>query len=239
MATESRASEPILRLRMPPGPVQAVALVLHGGRVQGTAPVRPWSPAALRMIPFARRLTRRGAGDGLAVARLRHLVCGWNGLAQSPVADARWALAQLAERFPGVPIGLVGHSMGGRTALYVADDPAVRAVVGLAPWVEAEDRVEPVAGRQVLIMHGDRDRTTSLDASAAFAERARAGAGQVSFVRVRGDGHAMLRRAALWQDLAAGFITGALLGADFDGTDRASAANAIRQALSGQPALEV
>ena len=233
------AREPILRLTMPPGPVQAVALVVHGGRVRGTRPVPPWSLAALRMIPFARQLTRRGAGDGLAVARLRHVVAGWNGSTQSPVADARWALARLSERFPGVPIGLVGHSMGGRTAMYVADDPAVRAVVGLAPWVETEDRVEPLAGRQVLIVHGDHDRTTSPASSAAFAERARDAAAHVSFVSVRGDGHAMLRRAALWQDLAAGFITGVLLGVDFDGTDRASAANAVRQALSGQPSLEV
>src|SRR6201999_3081874 len=114
--------------------VTAVALVLHGGRSNSTEPVPRTASAALRMIPFARSLSRAGASDGLAVARLRYRQRGWNGSAQPPVQDASWALARLRERFPDRPIALIGHSMGGRTAMYVADDPAVRCVVGLAPW---------------------------------------------------------------------------------------------------------
>ncbi len=37
---------------------------------------------------------------------------------RSPVADTLWALDQLTERFPDVPVALVGHSMGGRAAMY-------------------------------------------------------------------------------------------------------------------------
>ena len=84
--------------------------------------------------------------DGLAVARLRYRVRGWNGADAAPVADAHWALDQLTARFPGVPIALVGHSMGGRAALYAAGHPAVRAVVGLAPWIEPGDTERTIDG---------------------------------------------------------------------------------------------
>ena len=83
-------------------------------------------------------MARRQA-DGLAVVSLRHCMRGWNGDLRSPVADARWALDQFRERFGDVDVALVGHSMGGRTALAVADDPSVRSVVALAPWIEPGD----------------------------------------------------------------------------------------------------
>ncbi|MCW2658521.1 MAG: alpha/beta hydrolase, partial [Jatrophihabitans sp.] len=107
-------SVPALLVDEPRGEVRAVALVLHGGRSQGTGPVRARQLAVLRMRPFISSLRQAGADHGLAVARLRYAVRGWNGSAASPVADVRDALDQLAARFPGIPIALVGHSMGGR-----------------------------------------------------------------------------------------------------------------------------
>jgi len=194
-----------------PDSVRAVALVLHGGRERSMEPVRGNQLAVLRMVPFARRL----AADGrLAVLRLRFGVRGWNGTTMSPVADASWALAQLAERYPGRPIGLVGHSMGGRTALRAAGHRQVRSVVGLAPWLPAGEPIGQLAGRRVLLAHGDQDRMTSAAATGRFAEQLRAAGVTASFVTVRGDGHAMLRRARLWHDLAAGFLTGTLLSED-------------------------
>ncbi len=86
--------------------------------------------------------------DGLAVAQVRYRVRGWNGAERSPVADTSWALDELATRFPDVPVALVGHSMGGRAAIYAAGARRVRAVVGLAPWIEPGDPVAPLTGRR-------------------------------------------------------------------------------------------
>ncbi len=246
----------VLRVRSPRAPVGAVVLVLHGGRADSTAPVHSWSAPVLRMQPFAWALWRAGnprdasatlsgaRPGGLAVARLRFAVQGWNGERRSPVADAQGALRQLRNRFPGRPIGLVGHSMGARTALAVADDPAVRSVVALAPWIEDLDQVEPITGRVLLIAHGANDRITSPAQSLAFAERARGLAAQASYVRVAGDGHAMLRRARLWHQLAAGFTVGALFGTAASerrrtGTDQGAVTNVVTEALAGQPLLTV
>jgi pimeloyl-ACP methyl ester carboxylesterase len=105
-----------LTVNTPKGAVRAVVLVLHGGREDSHAVARANQLAILRMLPIARALARGGAGHGLAVARLRFSVRGWNGAERSPVAEARTALDELSVRFPGVPIALVGHSMGGRAS---------------------------------------------------------------------------------------------------------------------------
>ncbi len=137
---------PKLSVDDPPGPATAVVLVLHGGRSKSHMAVHATNLALLRMRPFASSLRRAGRSDGLVVARLRYAVRGWNGAEQSPVADANWALHELQTRYPGLPIALVGHSMGGRTALYVAGHANVCAVVGLAPWIEAGDPINPWPG---------------------------------------------------------------------------------------------
>lgn len=231
--------EPVLRVDAPSGPVRGVALVLHGGRSKGRTPVRANQLAVLRMLPFAKALRSAGAADGLAVARLRYVVRGWNGADQSPVPDSRWALDELATRFPGVPTALVGHSMGGRAALYVAGHPGVRAVVGLAPWIEAGDPVQQLAGRRLLILHGTRDRMTSAAASASYARAAETVAESVAFVSVTDERHAMLRRAPLWHDLAAGFVTGVLFGTRPEGTADEQVTNVLTKALAGQGSLVV
>lgn len=231
------AGQPALHIDRPRGPVRAVAVVLHGGRATSTAPVRPRQLAVLRMVPFAAQLRRCGTVHGLAVARCRFVVRGWNGEQQSPVADVRWALDQLADRFAGAPVVLVGHSMGARAALYAADHRAVRAVVGLAPWIEADDPVASVAGRRVLLAHGDRDHVTSPKASARFAAAAQGVARSATFVTVAGEAHAMMRRAPVWHRLAAQYATGAALGVTFDGTDNDPVTNVVAQALAGAPTL--
>jgi dienelactone hydrolase len=233
------AEQPVLRVQAPNGPVTAIALVLHGGQSVSAAPVPRWAPAALRMIPFAVALRSRGRAHGLVVARLRYRQRGWNGAAQSPAGDAAWALDQLSRRYPDVPIGLIGHSMGGRAAFYVAGHPDVESVVGLAPWIEPTDAVEPLRGRRLLIIHGDQDRNTSPIQSARFAERARAEARQATYLQIQGEQHAMLRRAPLWHDLAVGFTVGALLDLDAEGTTNPVVTNAVRKALSGEHTLVV
>jgi dienelactone hydrolase len=231
--------EPKLKVDVPDGPVHAIAMVLHGGRSHGTGRVRASQLAVLRMVPFAKHLRRVGAVNGLAVARLRYVQRGWNGAAKAPLADARWALAELERRFPGVPIGLVGHSMGGRTALYVADYPTVRAVVALAPWIETGDPVNQLAGRRVLIAHGTLDRMTSPPASAAYARAAALVADSVSYVSVQDERHAMLRRARVWHELATGFLLAVLCERQPDGTAEPQTTNVLAKALAGQASLVV
>ncbi|MFD5277340.1 alpha/beta hydrolase [Pseudarthrobacter sp. NPDC058362] len=196
----------VLKVLAPAGPVRGVALVLHGGKSQSREPVQARHLSPARMMPFARDLHRGGGRHGLAVWSLRNSVRGWNGADMSPLQDARWALQLIREQHPGVPVFLVGHSMGGLTALSAAGDPQVVAVVALAPWLGPASPTASVAGREVLIVHGTRDRWTSPAASLAFAQRAASGAASMQYVALRGAGHFMLRKVRLWQSLTTGFV---------------------------------
>jgi alpha-beta hydrolase superfamily lysophospholipase len=198
-----------------------MALVLHGGREVSAAPVSAHQLAVLRMVPIARHLASAGEADGLGVWRLRFARRGWNaraGGAQDayPVADVRWAVQQLRQQHPEAPIVLVGHSMGGRAALRAADEPGVVGLVGLAPWVTPNEPYKQVIGRRLLVVHGTRDHTTSAKNSKALVDAVRAesaGApGLATWVHLRGDGHGMLRRAGVWNELSAQFTLNAALG---------------------------
>jgi pimeloyl-ACP methyl ester carboxylesterase len=87
------------------------------------------------MVPFARFLHRHEGGHGMSVRILRYRYRCWDEPKLHPVQDARWALTQLYNQHPDASIVLLGHSMGGRAALRVADHPAVTAVCALAPWI--------------------------------------------------------------------------------------------------------
>ncbi|GAA5123252.1 alpha/beta hydrolase [Haloechinothrix salitolerans] len=194
---EHDASLTVLRARTT---VRAVALVLHGGAEHGHERIRPWSHAYLRMVPFARALHRAGRTHGLEVRLVRNRVRGWNKPHLHPVHDARDALAEIRRDHPDVPVVLIGHSMGGRVALRVADDPNVVAVCALAPWTTEKDWVEPVADVRVLIAHGTQDAITSPEASHEYARRADH-VTDVVRAEVRREGHALLRRPGIWTRL--------------------------------------
>lgn len=183
----------------------AVVLVLHGGRARSQRPVSRWQLAVWRMRPFASAIARAGRGQ-VAVAALHYAVRGWNGSAASPVADTRLALEQISARHPGVPIGLLGHSMGGRVALHLADDQRVSAIAALAPWVEAGDRPRWHRGLHVLVMHGTRDRMTSAARSRQYADALAQRGVDVTYEPVQGEGHAMLREATRWHEDSARFL---------------------------------
>jgi dienelactone hydrolase len=124
----------------------------------------------------------------------------------SPVADARWALDEIWTRQCAVPVVLVGHSMGGRTALRVAGDRSVQGVAALAPWLLDTEPVDQLADRRVLIVHGTRDHVTSPVASCRYAERARAVTADVEYVDIGGETHAMLRHWRTWHRLTTTFV---------------------------------
>jgi pimeloyl-ACP methyl ester carboxylesterase len=136
---------------------------------------------------------------------LRFGVRGWNlglGPEPSPIPDARWAIEQVHAAHPGLPIVLLGHSMGARTAVQVADHPAVVGVVALAPWFEPADPVAALAGRHLVAGHGSRDRITSPRMTRRYVERARAVAASAEFVDVGRLGHYMLTHQSQWNRFA-------------------------------------
>jgi len=236
-------SDAFLAVAPPPGDVRAIALVLHGGRAKSSAPVRERQLTVVRMKPFVTTLVRDGALHGLAVARLRYAVRGWNGDKQSPLHDVRHALDQLTARFPERPIALVGHSMGGRAALHEAGHSNVDAIVALAPWIERGDPIDGLRGRRVLIAHGTRDRTTSPKASAALARHLQGIAASASFVAVHREGHGLIRRARLWHELTSAYVLATVCDVapgESVGTDATNVVrNAVQKALAGEPVLEV
>jgi pimeloyl-ACP methyl ester carboxylesterase len=196
---------PRLSIRRPSGQVRAVALVLHGGAERGTRRVHPFRLAYLRMVPFVRAIHAAGRSHGVEVWLLRNRLRGWNAPALDPVRDARWTLEKLRQEHPDVPVLIVGHSMGGRVALRVADDPAVTGVCALAPWTPPGEPVEPVRGKSVVIAHGTGDRMTDPAASFAYAVRAQPLAARLARFELRDERHAMLRRPAVWNRLVQAF----------------------------------
>ena len=136
------------------------------------------------------------------------LVCafrGWNDAAQpDPVLD----LAELLDAPPGIWVGqpgggppqvtLVGHSMGGRAALWAAARHRVDRLVLIAPWLEPGDPMPGPVTRDVLIAHGTADVVTSPQRSAALAERLASTRGIGLFVPVDGATHWLVDAWGRW-----------------------------------------
>lgn len=207
----------------------AVVLLLHGGTVDSFASVRAYDPAVLRLFPFGRSVVRAGGGR-IALATLRYVVRGWNGDRESPLSDARWALDRIAERFGQLPIGLVGHSMGGRVALRVANhggtdggvpggarSPGVRSVAALAPWLPHGEPMPLLGDRALLLAHGSADTVTDPAATNELAEKLKADGGDVELVKYAGGRHSMLFPARPWHDMVARFMVSTLLAPVPDG----------------------
>jgi dienelactone hydrolase len=214
MASLSRA--PRLSFTAHGAHADAVVLLLHGGEPHEFAPVRPFDVSLLRMFPFGRSVFRAARGH-IRVATLRYAVRGWNGDQESPLPDARWALDRIAERFGDVPVGLVGHSMGGRVALRVGDYRGVGSVAALAPWLPPGEPIPPMDGRAVLLAHGTADRITDPAETFELAEKLVAQGVDVELVKFPGARHAMLFPARPWHDLVARFMVRTLLSPSPEG----------------------
>ncbi len=180
---------------------RAVVLVLHGGQQSSFEPVRDRHASWWRMAWLARSMARWSRREGLSVLLLQNAVRGWNDPQDpSPVRDARRAIEQVAAAHPGVPVVLVGHSMGGRTACRVADGVGVVGVVLLAPWLPDGEPTSALRDRHLHVLHGTADRWTSPAASKAFVERARSKARAATWEAMPGAGHFMFRRVRRWTE---------------------------------------
>ena len=183
-------------------------LLLHGGEETSSEPVGSRQTSWWRMALIARALRSPARRNDLAVVLLRHRVRGWNDLhAPDPVADAHWALDVLRGEHPDLPIVLVGHSMGGRTACRVAGDESVAGVCALTPWLPEGEAVASLTGRSIHVMHGTRDRWTSARWSRDFVDRCRPIANSATWRSMPGAGHFMLRRVGEWNRFVADSVS--------------------------------
>ncbi|WP_168582484.1 alpha/beta hydrolase [Gephyromycinifex aptenodytis] len=201
---------PELSLTRGPQPAAGLVVVLHGGPERGFAPTRRWSAPYLRMWPFGAAI-REASAERIAVIRVRHQHTGWNGGEETTLGEASLLLDEIAARAPWLPVGLLGHSLGGRTALRAAGHPAVRSVVALAPWVPEGESVEQLAGRAVLVVQGSRDLVCPVADTDAYVQRAREVGSDITYERLHGCGHLMIRRAEYWHSLAARHLCTTLL----------------------------
>lgn len=203
-----QATPRLVPVREPQAPT-GVVLVLHGGASRGSQMmVSPTQLSVLRMIPTARRVAREGRGR-LAVYRLLNSFRGWDSV-HTPVRDVAWAIDQVQERHPDLPVGLIGHSLGGRAALLAGEQSGVRSVVALNPWVYPDDDAD-LAGRPVMIVHGDADRIAPISRAQVVATRIGRRT-SVDFVTVPGGKHAMVRHGRTFDGHAADFTATVLLG---------------------------
>ena len=186
-----------------PGHPRAMILMLHGGKASSHTPVDGGSLSWRRSLAMQRAIGPRAQKEGVSTWLLRYRHRGWNDLAApSPVPDARWALEEVRRELGPVPAILLGHSMGARVAVRVADDDLVRGVVALAPWFPPGEPVDALAGKHLVAAHGHRDRITSYQATELYVARARGVAASATLQDTGPVGHYMLRRARAWNEFA-------------------------------------
>lgn len=230
--SEPRLDPPIRPVR---GGVVGAVLLAHGGKEDShQMPHRRGGPVT-RMRMIARAVAPRLAGRGVAVHTMCFRYQGWNGDERAPVPDVHWAVARLAERYGDIPLVLSGHSLGGRAVVNAADAPGVVGVLGLAPWLPANEPTAQLSGRRLLLAHGTRDHVTSPRSSYEYAARARAEGHDVARIVLPGSGHTLLSRARDWNRLVLAFSHTCLLdprgAADAAGTRPPRYADVIAEAF--------
>lgn len=199
------SAEPHLTRSTLQGRPRGLVLMLHGGQEANLDPVGDRSAPWLRSRVMLSQLKRPFHAAGLEVWLLRYRLVGWNhghALHPSPVADARWALEQVRAAHGRLPVVLLGHSMGARTAVSVAGDAGVRGVVGLAPWFPPGEPVAALGGKHLVAAHGRADRVTNFGATQQFVRRAESVAASAEMVDMGDLEHTLLKGFWRWNAVA-------------------------------------
>lgn len=185
-----------------PGRTRALVLVLHGGKARSETEVGGRNLSWRRALGLARAVGRAVHDEGTGLWVLRYATSGWNGDGTGRIEDSRWALDRIRAEHGDLPVAIVGHSLGGRTACRVADHHLVRGVVALAPWLPRTEPVDALAGRTLHAAHGRRDHITSAADTQAYVDRARDVAAEASFTDMGNLGHYLLRGVPAWNAFA-------------------------------------
>lgn len=122
-----------VRTWLPAGRVRAVVLALHGMNDYSNAFAGPGQALAAKGIAVV-AYDQRGFGRGPHPGY-------WSGT-RAMAADLRTATALVAARFPGVPLYLLGESMGGAVVMVTVaarPPPAVKGIILAAPAVWARN----------------------------------------------------------------------------------------------------
>lgn len=195
-----------LRRVDPEARVDAGVLVLHGGTdktEKAGRPARRSLPAAGRTDRVARGVVKRTRGQGVGVWTLRHRLAGWDRDDEpTPVIEARAAIDAIHRLHHGLPIVLLGHSMGGRTAVAVADSPEVVGVVGLTPWLPESQPADLLHGIHLRVAYARLDHECPLSSMSDFLTRARSTAASVEVQDMGWDLHYLIRERR-WNHYAA------------------------------------
>ena len=91
----------------------------------------------------------------LGFLEVRYRIKSWNRL-DLCIEDGRAAIAAAVDQ-GAETIVLLGFSMGGAVSIGIAEHPAVRSVIGLAPWIPDRMDGATLEGKRFAVVHGKLD----------------------------------------------------------------------------------
>lgn len=166
----THAPSPLYGLWSPATAPRGVAILVGGTSAGVAGPCRGIHRVASRRHGLYNYLAAvLPAGEGVSVLQFSYRVPGWRGIAQSR-KDMSAALHWVSEHSPGVPIGLVGHSMGAAVVLAPENDPldATGVAIGAVATIAGVSRqiartISPSI--ELLVLHDPADSNVAVSSA--------------------------------------------------------------------------